>query len=217
MRLKAFAGCHLNLTASGGTFVVATSSGDAYTFNSSGTLTAYEDANGGRLQPSYTSIKGAQRLASIQDPGSTSTTAKYNEDGTLAELVTPASEHYYYEYISGSESGVRLLASVKNGTSGVTTSISYSTSAAPPSAIAVTTGHKTKLSYDWANRVATVEQINSVEPSDVTTTITYSAPTSSACEAADVGETIVTGGQDAVEQVYCYNATGQVTNNYGGD
>jgi YD repeat-containing protein len=206
------------LTAASGTWVLATSGGDAYTFNSSGTLTTYEDANGGRFLPSYTTINGAQRLASIQDPGGTTTTTKYNGDATLAEVVTPAGEHFYYEYVAAGEPGVRLLAKVTNATTGITTTIAYSTSTWLPSEITLPDGHITRLTYDWANRIAAIEQVDAgTPPSDVTTTITYAPPSSTSCEPADIGQTTVGGGQDEGEQTYCYNAAGQVTNPYGGD
>jgi YD repeat-containing protein len=205
------------LTSNSGTWVLATSGGDTFTFNSSGSLTAYEDATGGRFQPSYTSVNGVVKLAAIQDPGGTKTTLKYNEDGTIAEAVTPSGEHYHYGYITGWQPNVRLLASAKNETNGVTTSISYGTSPWLPTEIAVSDGHKTKLSYDSSDRIAKVEQIDPSTSSDVTTTVTYSSPTNPACEASDVGETTVSGGQGEGEQVYCYNAAGRVTNQYGGD
>jgi YD repeat-containing protein len=204
---------YATLTRSGETWSLSTVAGDTYTFTSSGLLTKYEDAGGGRFEAAYESAGGGNRLATIHEEGGGSTAFTYYSYGKLAEVKTTGGEHVSYEYTTGWEPTIHLLSKVTNSVSGLTLTVSYNTSTWLPVEVAVSSGHKTKLGYDAFGRVTSIEQVDPTAGTDITTTIGYGSPTNATCEAEDVGQTIVDAGTEE-EQVYCYNSSGKVTNQH---
>lgn len=209
------------LTVTNGAGTVATDGGDSFLFDSTGALTGYDDYNGGDFSTSFTSEGSSnpeRLLTGITDPGNTTTTLSYNPAPVgagmffLSQVTDPSGNTYGYQYDS-----TGLLQTVTNSATGVSTTITYQPGTDQPTQISLSDGHVTKIGYDSQSRINSIEQIDPSSSSDVTTTVAYGAPTDSSCTSSDVGETTVTGGQDDENQVYCYDANGNVTNYTGGD
>jgi YD repeat-containing protein len=181
-------------------YVLHLDEGDAYTFDASGAMAGYADAEGNAFTAQSTSAAGHTILSSFGTTAGQRVNFSYNGNARAIEADDPASHHRLYGY-----DGQQRLTS--SSAAEGTTLYSYGADG-NLATIQQPDGTSTSITYTGAK----VAAVSVTHPSGPATgaTYAYAAPTDDECTTDDVGQTTVTPSDGSPATVYCYTADGIV-------